>query len=315
MSDAATGAPAPTSAAALGDPLLHDRDIDAGDVRLHVVESSAEPRGADRRLVLFLHGFPEFWYAWRRQLRFVAQEFGTRRRAAAPDMRGYNLSDKPAGLASYRLDRLVGDATGTMRALGHERMVLVGHDWGGVVAWATAAAHPEAVDRLVILNAPHPALFARLLREHAPQIEASRYMTDFLDPGTEERLLANDASELARWITTWAISKGLMTAEDDRRYRAAWQVPGALTAMLAYYRARGLGAPPADGAVAQIRAPTRVLWGMKDRALTPANLDGLAEYAPDLTVDRIEDAGHWIVHERPDRVEAALRWALASGEG
>lgn len=314
MSDAATGAPAPTSAAALGDPLLRDRDIDAGDVRLHVVESSAEPRGADRRLVLFLHGFPEFWYAWRRQLRFVAQEFGTRRRAAAPDMRGYNLSDKPAGLASYRLDRLVGDATGTMRALGHERMVLVGHDWGGVVAWATAAAHPEAVERLVILNAPHPALFARLLREHAPQIEASRYMTDFLDPGTEERLLANDASKLARWITTWAISKGLMTAEDDRRYRAAWQVPGALTAMLAYYRARGLGAPPADGAVAQIRAPTRVLWGMKDRALTPANLDGLAEYAPDLTVERIEDAGHWIVHERPDRVEAALRWALA-GEG
>lgn len=314
MSDAATGAPAPTSAAALGDPLLRDRDIDAGDVRLHVVESSAEPRGGDRRLVLFLHGFPEFWYAWRRQLRFVAREFGTRRRAAAPDMRGYNLSDKPAGLASYRLDRLVGDATGTMRALGHERMVLVGHDWGGVVAWATAAAHPEAVERLVILNAPHPALFARLLREHAPQIEASRYMTDFLDPGTEERLLANDASELARWITTWAISKGLMTAEDDRRYRAAWQVPGALTAMLAYYRARGLGAPPADGAVAQIRAPTRVLWGMKDRALTPANLDGLAEYAPDLTVERVEDAGHWIVHERPDRVEAALRWALA-GEG
>lgn len=314
MSDAATGAPAPTSAAALGDPLLRDRDVDAGDVRLHVVESSAEPRGGDRRLVLFLHGFPEFWYAWRRQLRFVAQEFGTRRRAAAPDMRGYNLSDKPAGLAPYRLDRLVGDATGTMRALGHERMVLVGHDWGGVVAWATAAAHPEAVERLVILNAPHPALFARLLREHAPQIEASRYMTDFLDPGTEERLLANDASELARWITTWAISKGLMTAEDDRRYRAAWQVPGALTAMLAYYRARGLGAPPADGAVAQIRAPTRVLWGMKDRALTPANLDGLAEYAPDLTVERVEDAGHWIAHERPDRVEAALRWALA-GEG
>lgn len=315
MSDAATGAPAPTSAAALGDPLLRDRDVDAGDVRLHVVESSAESGDGDRRLVLFLHGFPEFWYAWRRQLRFVAQEFGTRRRAAAPDMRGYNLSDKPAGLASYRLDRLVGDATGTMRALGHERMVLVGHDWGGVVAWATAAAHPEAVERLVILNAPHPALFARLLREHAPQIEASRYMTDFLDPGTEERLLANDASELARWITTWAISKGLMTAEDDRRYRAAWQVPGALTAMLAYYRARGLGAPPADGAVAQIRAPTRVLWGMKDRALTPANLDGLAEYAPDLTVERIEDAGHWIAHERPDRVEAALRWALASGEG
>lgn len=312
MSDA----PAPTSAAALGDPLLRDRDIDAGGARLHVVESLTESRDGDERLVLFLHGFPEFWYAWRRQLRFVAQAFGARWRAAAPDMRGYNLSDKPAGLAPYRLDRLAGDALGTMRALGHERMVLVGHDWGGVVAWATAAAHPEAVERLVILNAPHPAVFARLLRGHAPQIEASRYMTDFLDPGTEERLLADDASELARWITTWAISKGLMTGEDDRRYRAAWRVPGALTAMLAYYRARSLGAPPpADPAALRVRAPTRVLWGMKDRALTPANLDGLAEYAPDLTVERVEDAGHWIVHERPDRVEAALRWALAAGQG
>ena len=303
--------PAPTSAAALGDPLLRDRDVDVGDVRLHVVEA-----GSGDRLAVFLHGFPEFWYAWRRQLRFAATAFGGRWRAVAPDMRGYNLSDKPAGLAPYGLKRLAGDATGLMRALGHERMTLIGHDWGGVAAWAAAAAHPEAIERLVIINAPHPGVFARLLREHEPQIEASRYMTEFLDPGTEERLLADDARELARWITTWAISKGLMTAEDDRRYRAAWQIPGALTAMLAYYRNSALGAAPSpDAGALRVRVPTHVLWGMKDRALTPANLEGLDDYVPDLDVERVADAGHWIVHERPDRVEAALRRALAPEQG
>ena len=250
-------------------PCCATATIDVGDVRLHVVEA-----GSGDRLAVFLHGFPEFWYAWRRQLRFAATAFGGRWRAVAPDMRGYNLSDKPAGLAPYGLKRLAGDATGLMRALGYERMTLIGHDWGGVAAWAAAAAHPEAIERLVIINAPHPGVFARLLREHEPQIEASRYMTEFLDPGTEERLLADDARELARWITTWAISKGLMTAEDDRRYRAAWQIPGALTAMLAYYRNSGLGAAPTDAGALRVRVPTHVLWGMKDRALTPRQSRG-----------------------------------------
>ena len=133
---------------------------------------------------------------------------GGRWRAVAPDMRGYNLSDKPAGLAPYGLKRLAGDATGLMRALGHERMTLIGHDWGGVAAWRRrrrirsdrAAGHYQ--------RAASGRVRAPWLREHEPQIEASRYMTEFLDPGTEERLLADDARELARWITTWAISKG-----------------------------------------------------------------------------------------------------------
>lgn len=293
----------PTAAAALGDPTLRDRYVDLADVRLHVVEAGDGP------LVLFLHGFPEFWYAWRRQLKVFAAHC----RAVAPDMRGYNLSGKPAGLEAYRMKNLVADVRGLAHALGYERIVLVGHDWGGAVAWATAIAHPDLVARLIIVNAPHPGVFARLLAEDEAQISASRYMTDFLDPGTEERLLADDARELARWITTWGIAKGLMTEEDDRRYRAAWQIPGALTSMLAYYRNRGLaGPPPRDPTKLVVRVPTHVVWGMKDRALTPANLDGLADHVPDLTIERVEDAGHWVVHERPGRVEAAVRAALAS---
>lgn len=292
-----------TDAAALGDPKLRDRTVDLDDLRLHLVEAGSG------RLVLFLHGFPEFWYGWRRQLGALAAEC----HAVAPDMRGYNLSDKPEGLEPYRMKHLVGDTVGLARALGHDRMVLVGHDWGGAVAWATAIAHPELIDRLVIVNAPHPGVFARLLKEHPPQIKASRYMTDFLDPATEARLLADNARELARWITTFGIAKGFMTEEDDRRYRAAWQIPGALTAMLAYYRNRGLAAgPPRDPEALRVRVPTQVLWGMKDRALTPANLDGLDEYVPDLSIERIEGASHWAVHERPERIEAAVRAALAA---
>ena len=295
-----------TSAAALGDPRLRDRNIVSDGLPLHLVESG------QGRLVLFLHGFPEFWYAWRRQLRL----FGEVCHAVAPDLRGYNLSAKPAGLEPYRMRCLVGDVEALANALGHERMVLVGHDWGGVVAWAAAIARPDLVERLVIVNAPHPGVFARLLADHPPQIEASRYIAEFLDPGTEDRMLADDARELARWITTYGIAKGFMTAADDRLYRAAWQIPGALTAMLAYYRNRGLSGPRREREALAVRVPTRVVWGMKDRALTPANLDGLVDYVPDLSVDRVDDAGHWVVHERPERVEAAVRAALAeTGDG
>ncbi len=298
--DVMSGA-AGVSAAELGDAVLRDRYVDLDDVRLHVVESG---RG---RLVLFLHGFPEFWYAWRQYL----LSFGTGFHAAAPDMRGYNLSSKPAGLEPYRLRCLVGDVRGLVGALGHERAVLVGHDWGGAVAWAAALTDPALFERMVIVNAPHPAIFARLLESHAAQIAASQYMTDFLDPGTEARLLADDAAEMARWITTWGIKRGFMTAEDDHRYRRAWQVPGAMTAMLAYYRNRALARKP-DG-VLRVEVPTHVVWGMKDRALTPANLDGLSEHVADLSVDRVGGASHWVPHERPDRVEAAVRWAVGEG--
>lgn len=298
-----TDRPADTSAAALGDARLTDRYADLDDVRLHYVEAGSG------RCVMFLHGFPEFWYAWRHQL----AEFGETCHAVAPDMRGYNLSSKPEGLGPYRMRHLAGDVKALLNALGHERMVLVGHDWGGAVAWATAIKYPEIVDRLVIMNAPHPAIFSRLLAEYEPQIKASQYMTDFLDPTTEDRLLADDAAEISKWIVTYGIKKGFLDEADGARYRAAWQMPGAMTAMLAYYRAQAESKGKwIDGDALKTDVPTWLLWGMKDRALLPANLDGLEDYVPNLTVVRAEDADHWVVHRRPDLVTEVVRAALES---
>ena len=164
-----------TGAEAAGDSRLRDGFATIDGVRLHYVEAGEGP------LILFLHGFPEFWYAWRRQL----AAFGEDHRAVAPDMRGYNLSDKPEGLDAYRMRNLVGDVRGLASHLGHQRFVLVGHDWGGAVAWAFAIRHPELLDRLVIINAPHPLIFAQLLATDARQKATSRYMTQFLDPGTQ----------------------------------------------------------------------------------------------------------------------------------
>jgi len=292
-----------TSAAALGDDRLVDRYADLDDVRLHYVEAGSG------RCVMFLHGFPEFWYAWRNQL----VEFGATCHAVAPDMRGYNLSSKPDGLGAYRMRHLAGDIKALLNALGHERMVLVGHDWGGVVAWATAIMYPEIIDRLVIMNAPHPAIFSRLLAEDESQIKASQYMTDFLDPTTEDRLLAGNATEINKWIVDYGIKKGFLDAADGARYRAAWQMPGAMTGMLAYYRAQAESkGAPGDPEALTVRVPTWVLWGMKDRALLPANIECLEMYVPDLTLVRAEDADHWVVHQRPDLVSQVVRAALES---
>jgi len=298
-----TDATIDTSAAALGDARMADRYADLDDVRLHYVEAGTG------RCLMFLHGFPEFWYAWRHQL----VEFGAECHAVAPDMRGYNLSSKPDGLTAYRMRHLAGDIKALLGALGHERMVLVGHDWGGAVAWATAIMYPEIVDRLVIMNAPHPAIFSRLLLEDDAQIKASQYMTDFLDPATEDRLLADDAAEISQWIVDYGVKKGFLDETDGARYRAAWQMPGAMTAMLAYYRAQAESkGAPVDPTDLTVGMPTWVLWGMKDRALLPANIEGLEEYVPNLTLVRADDADHWVVHQRPDLVTQVVRAALES---
>ena len=293
---------AETSAAALEDSALRDGFADLGDVRLHYVES-----GSGRGLV-FLHGFPEFWYAWRNQLR----HFGASCHAIAPDMRGYNLSSRPEGLDAYRMRHLTDDVRALSLALGHGRITLVGHDWGGAVAWATAIRFPELVEKLVIVNAPHPAIFARLLAEDADQQKASRYMTAFLDPTIEDRLLADDCAELAKWILKPGLRDGFMTEDDARRYRAAWSLPGAMTAMLAYYRSHARSGGLTDAAALTVTVPTWVVWGMRDRALLPANLDGLEALVPDLTIMRDPDSDHWINHRNPSLVAAAIDAALAA---
>ena len=287
-----------------------DRDsyVTVNGVRLHYVSSGKGP------LILFLHGFPEFWYEWKNQL----AEFGKDHLAVAPDMRGYNLSDKPAALDQYKMNVLVED----IRALGdhfspRKKFVLVGHDWGGAVAWAFAIAHPEMLEKLVIINAPHPGLFGRLLSSDKAQQQASQYMLMFRSPQAEPGLSANNYAMLVNIVLGAGLKSGVFTEEDKAAYLKAWSQPGALTGGLNYYRSNEVGPPAAGQAAAgnfavdpkslMVKVPTLVIWGEQDTALLTQNLDGLDQYVPHLTVKRIPDATHWVVHEKREEVNRDIR--------
>lgn len=269
------------------------------------------------KLMLFVHGFPEFWYAWRGML----DRFGRDHLAVAYDTRGINLSDRPPAVSDYEPKNLVADIAGMIRHFGQEKCILVGHDWGGVGCWAFAIAHPEMVEKLVIINSPHPGVFARLIREDAAQQKASAYMLMFRGEDAEEKLLADRCAALRGRITGPLREKGVMTAADEDAYVEAWTRPGALTAGLNYYRAMKIKppqeagrrgeAPAPSAASVSVRVPTLVVWGMKDTALLPGNLDGLEAFVPDLTVRRVPEGTHWVIHEYPDEVAGHIRDFLA----
>lgn len=278
-----------------------DSYAEVNGIRLHYVAEGQGP------LMLFLHGFPEFWYAWKEQL----PEFGRDHLAVAPDLRGFNLSDKPAEVEQYDISRVAEDVRALANMLnGGQRFTLVGHDWGGIVAWAFAMAHPELLDRLVIVNAPHPAIFQRELRTNPEQQQASSYMALLQTPRAEALLTADNYARLFNMAFP-------MSDEDHVAYLAAWSQPGAITGGLNYYRAARLGAPSGDDAApAQasidpatfiVRVPTLVIWGERDTAILTGNLNGLEQFVPELTVKRIPDGTHWVIHEHPAEVNAAIR--------
>ena len=281
-------------------------------LRLHYA-SCGDP---SKPLLLLLHGFPEYWGAWRGLMPAFADDH----HVVAPDQRGYNLSDKPADVRDYRAPLLVGDLVGLIRALGHERCVLVGHDWGGAVAWAFAIAHPEMVERLVILNAPHPVPFARALAGDPAQQQASRYMNWLRRPGSEERLAENGFARLERLLQN-PDGADWFDAATRADYHAAWGQPGALAANVAWYRAsplfppteseRGAAGVTLDPAAFVVNVPTLVVWGERDIALLPVLLDGLDALVPKIRIVRIPDASHWLVHEQPQRVIDEIRSFVA----
>jgi pimeloyl-ACP methyl ester carboxylesterase len=278
-------------------------------VRLHWVEQGEGP------LVLLLHGFPEFWWGWHRQLApLAAAGF----RVVAPDLRGYNLSGKPPGVDAYRTSTLAADVAALIAHLGCERAVVAGHDWGGVIAWHTAMRHPERVERLVIANAPHPEVFARELR-HPRQFLRSWYALFFQLPWLPEAALrAGNYRAITRLFRDHAVRANAFSERDLELYREAISRPGALTAALNYYRAfsRGLlrGRGGGSAAKREVRCPTLVIWGEQDRALNPHNLDGLERWVPDLRVERIAEAGHWVLADAPERVTVRMLRFLRSGE-
>jgi pimeloyl-ACP methyl ester carboxylesterase len=284
-------------------------------VRLHYASAGAGP------LILFVHGFPEFWYEWKDQL----AEFSRDRLAVALDMRGYNLSSKPTDVKAYGAKHLVEDLRLLIDHLGARPCIMVAHDWGGAVAWNFAARHPDYLSRLVMINAPHPYTFARELRDNPAQQKASAYMNLFRSDKAERVLSDNNYARLSRMtLDSWAANGGVVTEPDRQAYLCAWSQPGALTGGLNYYRASPLhppeeGSAPAgatpelDPALFKVRVPTMVIWGERDEALLPGNLQGLEAHVSDLRVRRIQDASHWIVHERPALVNRLIREFLPAG--
>lgn len=276
--------------------------------------------------VLFLHGFPESRRTWRHQLADLSRDHAV----AAPDQRGYARSSKPPREEDYRTDRVVADVIALADALGWERFTLVGHDWGGVAAWAAALKHPDRVARLIILNAPHPLIFQRTLIDDPAQRAASQYVNVFRMPGANFLLpIAGEAAgALAGWErlhdklfgTNADLTK--LTAEDRAATIDEWRQEGAMQAMLNWYRASNLVVPkpgeaaerPAwiDAPFPKLAMPVLVVWGMKDSALLPVQLDGLDKFVEDLTIVRVSDAGHFVTWEAPDAVNAAIRDFLAA---
>ena len=276
------------------------RPIDVGEVTLNVACQGSGPT------LLFLHGFPEVWYGWHQ----VMAKLSTKYRLIVPDQRGVNVSDKPAGIEKYQVPHLVDDIAGLITAVSDGPVTVVGHDWGGVVAWAIASMKPELVERLVILNAPHPNVFAREYAENPDQRDASFYI----------ELLVNEDSESFLEADDYAFLKGAFggsVSDDDLvHYVTAWSQPGALTGMVNWYRANmGRKGPILTEEEAEVSVPTLVLWGLADTALLPGNLRGLDAYVPDLTVKTYEGVSHWIAHEIPDTIAAEIDAFVSAAEG
>jgi pimeloyl-ACP methyl ester carboxylesterase len=266
-------------------------------VRLHAV--AAGPAAGP--LVILLHGFPEFWYSWRKQIGpLAAAGF----RVVAPDQRGYNLSGKPPNLADYAIPNLTADVMVIADQLGAGQFFLAGHDWGAAVAWATALQYPQRLKKLAILNVPHPAAMLHTLRTNPRQMLRSWYMAFFQLPRIPEaRFSANNFAMGTKSLVA-SSRPGTFAAEDLEQYRRAWSNPGTVTAMINWYRAffrlrPHLGDP-------QIHVPTRILWGRRDMFLLPEMAQDSLQYCDSAQLTYFPEATHWLQHEEPVAVNAAL---------
>jgi pimeloyl-ACP methyl ester carboxylesterase len=270
--------------------------ISTNGIKLHYV---TEGSGS---LMIFLHGFPEFWYSWRHQI----PEFASDRKVVAPDLRGYNDSDKPSDRNAYIMAEFVQDIKGLIEGLGYDRCILVGHDWGGAIAWNFAYAYPQMLEKLIILNLPHPAKFAEGLRS-PQQLLRSSYIFFFQIPFLPELLLqTNDYGPLEAAFKGMAVDKNTFSQADLDAYKTAVAKPGALTAMLNYYRnifAQGMTSQ--DWSV--LTVPTLMIWGEDDTALGKELTYGTEAYVRDFRIRYIPHCSHWVQQEQPQLVNQYIR--------
>ncbi|HTU38378.1 MAG TPA: alpha/beta hydrolase [Acidimicrobiales bacterium] len=275
---------------------LNEGYAELGKIKLHYVEAGEGP------MVLLLHGFPEFWFGWRNQIKpLAAAGF----HVVAPDMRGYNLSSRPDDIKGYAPGLLADDVRDLIHERGSESALLVGHDWGGTAAWATAMNHPEVVERLAILNAAHPRKLSQGLH-HPGQLRKSWYFFFFDIPGLPESVVHADHWHFFRHFLRDAHPS--LTPEETDRYIEAWSQPGAAAGMIDYYRCAVRTSPKdAEAQIHPVSAPTLVIWGQKDRYLEPDLAEPDSKDVPNLDrVERLPNASHWVHHDEPQRVNELL---------
>lgn len=290
-------------------------EFDTGDVTLHCAATG----DAAAPLIVCLHGFPEYWAAWSAVMAELRGDFWL----VAPDQRGFNLSSKPDGVDAYRTRRMVADLDRLADHLSPEKpFVLAGHDWGASVAYAYAIARSDRVSHLVVANGVHPACFQRAIFEDEGQRAASQYINRLRAPEADG-LMAEDGFRRTLNMLSGFSRTGWMTDAIRAEYIVAWSRPGAMTAMLNWYRASRIavpapGEPAPDSPILsmprealRVAMPHLVVWGEADEALRPACLEGLGDYAANLTIRRVAGAGHWILHEKPEEVADAIRSFVA----
>lgn len=277
---------------------LEHHQIQTNGITLHVVAAGPE----DGRLVLLLHGFPEFWYGWRHQIpALVAAGY----RVIVPDQRGYNLSDKPKGVASYAWDNMAVDAVGLITAFGRQKAIVVGHDWGANVAWWVGMAYPQHVEKLVVMNVPHPLVFMQTLRSNWRQMLKSWYIFFFQLPFMPEFSLSRrDYAPMVTQVQGSA-NPGTFTDADMAHYREAWRQPGALTAMINWYRAALRKLPRLNGDP-RLSVPTLLIWGKQDRFLSDAMAQPSIDMCDGGRLVMLDEATHWVQHDLPARVNSLL---------
>ncbi len=279
--------------------------LESNGIRIHCAVQGAENR--HNGTILLLHGFPEFWYGWRHQIVDLSCDY----RVVAPDLRGFNLSDKPTGIENYRVKNIVADVVGLIAKLGNEPVTVVGHDWGGAIAWPVAAFHSHLIRRLIILNGPHPSTYAREIIFNPQQRLAAQYIHFLRRPDAALYLAEDNYRRLVRMSG--------VTGDEVEIYIKAWSQPGRLDAQLNYYRAMPFPPPLPDSEVLNpkipslyVETPTLVIWGERDTAILSSNLIQLDHYVPNLKIHRIPTASHWVQHEAPLDVNSAIRTFLTS---